>query len=107
MLGTDRGCTIAKTEERAITVRQLRELVEQLKRRCVAEGWTSTNPSKNGERLTPETVTLYDLCHYLIKPLTAARKCSYVELVASGPQRRPGDDARPRRPRRGADAERV
>ena len=37
--------------------------------------------------LKPEEVTLYDATRYVIKPATAGRKCSYVELVASGRQR--------------------
>ena len=37
-------------------------------------------------RLTPETVNLYHLNEHFIKPMCAERRCSYVELVASGPQ---------------------
>ena len=36
--------------------------------------------------LNPQ-VTLYDATRYVIKPATLERRCSYVELVASGPQR--------------------
>merc|ERR1719491_2018446 len=36
--------------------------------------------------LKPSTVNLYDLNKYLIMPDTAKDRCSYVEMVAKGPQ---------------------
>ena len=72
-------CVITETELRGITLRQLLATYEHVKRCCTAEGWTST---KDGQQLAPETVTLYDLCKYVIKPATEAPRCSFVELVA-------------------------
>ena len=76
-------CTIPKTEERAITLRQLRRVCAHIKRRCVRERWTNNK----GELLTPEQVTLYDANRYVIMPATERLRCAFVELVASGPQR--------------------
>jgi hypothetical protein len=70
-------CKIDETAERGISLRQLLVTYEYVKLHCVAEGWTSWDDKP----LTPETVTLYDLCKYVIKPSTEAHKCSYVELV--------------------------
>jgi hypothetical protein len=72
-------CKIKETAERGISLRQLLVTYEYSKRRCVAEGWASWD----GKPLTPETVTLYDLCKYVIKPSTEAHQCSFVELVTS------------------------
>ena len=84
------GTTIPKTEERAITLRQLRAVYAEIERRCEAEQWEGGFKLADGSfetrRLTPETVNLYHLTELLIKPATAARRCSYVELVASAPQ---------------------
>jgi hypothetical protein len=74
---------ISKTEERAITLRQLRAVCAHIQRRCVAERWTN----REGNLLKPEEVDLYTTTRYVIKPATLKRKCSYVELVASGPQK--------------------
>lgn len=76
------GCVIANTEERALTLRQLRAVHTHILRRCVNERWTNMK----GELLAPEQVSLYDATRYVIKPATAARGCSFVELVALGPQ---------------------
>ena len=80
------GCTIDDVTNRGISLDQLEALEVEMDRRCVEERWASTDPAKQGERLTPATVTLYDLCALLIKPATRARNCAYVELVACGPQ---------------------
>jgi hypothetical protein len=75
------GCSMP-VEERAITLRQLRAVWRNIERRCAAEGWTGW-----GDRvLTPETVTLYDVCKYVCLPVTAARECAFVELFADSPQ---------------------
>ena len=76
------GCAIAKTEERGITLPQLRAVKAQIDRRCVAEAWTDWE----GRALRPETVSLYDAAKYVIKPATVERQCSFVELFASAPQ---------------------
>ena len=71
---------IAKTEERAISVEQLANLRAKIKERYTQ--WIDWN----GKRLTAVRVNLYDVNQNLIKPDTEAHRCSYVELVASGPQ---------------------
>jgi hypothetical protein len=77
------GCAIPQTELRGITLQQLREAFTLASALCIADGWLSTG---NGAALTPATITLYDLVAHLIKPATAARRCSYVELVAASAQ---------------------
>jgi len=79
------NCSIAKTELRSLTLHQLKHLAIQVVIRCQKEQWTSTDPAMHGKLLAPEEVTLYDLVHHYIKPATSKEKCSYVELVASGP----------------------
>jgi len=74
------------TEYRAITLGQLKGVYKDITARCVQEEWTSTNPSLEGQRLTPESVVLYDANKYVILTQTEERQCSYVELVADGPQ---------------------
>mmetsp|Transcript_67953 Transcript_67953/g.210183 ORF Transcript_67953/g.210183 Transcript_67953/m.210183 type:complete len:661 (+) Transcript_67953:59-2041(+) len=76
------GCSIEKTEERAITVQQLGRILAYITNNCTKLGWRSTNPAKPG-LLSPSTVNLYDLTALLIKPATKARQCAYVELVAA------------------------
>ena len=77
------GCTIEKTELRGISLNQLTHGVwSNVDRRCLTECWASTDPSKQGELLTPESVNLYDLNHFLIRPATIARECSLVEVFA-------------------------
>ena len=88
---SNRGCTIAETPYRAITLRQLREVGQQIVARCEAEQWEGDVRQPDGSfarvRLTPMTVNLYHLNELFIKPRTLDRKCSYVELVASSPQK--------------------
>ena len=77
-----RGCAIEKTEERAISLAQLRAVRATIERRCEAEGWATWQ----GQPLVPGAVALYDADKYLIRPATVARKCAFVELVAARPQ---------------------
>ena len=53
-------------------------------RRCVAEKWIDFN----GNLLTPDSVTLYDVNRYIIKPFTVEKQISFVEALPStaGPQ---------------------
>ena len=39
-----------------------------------------------GQALTSSCVNLYHLVDLLVKPATASRDCSFVELMAEGPQ---------------------
>jgi hypothetical protein len=74
------ACRIDETSDRGITPRQLLAVYEHVKRHCVTEEWTGWD----GKSLAPGTVTLYDLCKYVIKPATEAHECSFVELVTRG-----------------------
>ena len=77
------GCTIgASAEDCAITLAQLVDLKAALVRRCPAERWTNVS----GAPIEPAGANLYDVCRYVIRPATEARRCAYVELVARGPQ---------------------
>jgi hypothetical protein len=90
----DRGCTIDKVEHRGISLRQLHDLVEEMRELCAAKTWirparTNSNGETVSQAMTLEahTVNLYDLVDKIVKPRTKERKCSYVELVATGPQK--------------------
>ena len=61
---------------------QLRALQAHIERRCRAEKWVGSDERP----LHSESVNLFDALAYVIKPATRTRKCSYVELVADGPQ---------------------
>ncbi|CAB9507089.1 expressed unknown protein [Seminavis robusta] len=76
-----RGRDIPKAEHRGITLIQLRDLAAMVIRKCVPEGWKSTNPELDSKRLSPENVTLYDLMEHYIRPLTREHKWSYVEHI--------------------------
>ena len=81
---------IVKTEERGITIRQLRCVWAEIQRRCVPEQWVAVRPSSEGwvqVALTPGIVNLYDVDKYLIRPATVEHKCALVELMAKGPQK--------------------
>jgi len=67
-----------------ITPRQLRAVMAMITRRCEAEEWRDFN----GTLLTPDSVTLYDVNRYIIKPFTIETQISFVETLPStaGPQ---------------------
>lgn len=79
-------CVIPEPEHRGITVRQLKDVAVQILLLCEKKGWTSVDPNNHHSALRPEQVTLYDLVHHYISPLTKKHDCSYVELVAKGQQ---------------------
>ncbi|CAB9514706.1 Kinesin light chain [Seminavis robusta] len=85
------GFAIEQTELRAISLQQLKNVTIQIILRCEKEKWTSTSSNQKKEKqrclLKPEDVTLYDLVQHYIVPITKERKCSYVELIAPGPQK--------------------
>eukprot|EP00930_Biecheleria_cincta_P083151 TRINITY_DN72779_c0_g1_i1.p1 TRINITY_DN72779_c0_g1~~TRINITY_DN72779_c0_g1_i1.p1 ORF type:complete len:669 (-),score=97.88 TRINITY_DN72779_c0_g1_i1:264-2270(-) len=86
LVGEGAGCSIPQTELRGITLPQLHTALSCATALCMEELWTSTRPEDKDLPLSHETINLYDLVHYLVKPATASRKCSHVELVASGMQ---------------------
>jgi len=60
-----------------------------LEENCESEQWSGMVMDGSALRevaLTPDTVNLYHACDRIIKPATADLKCSFVELVAAGPQ---------------------
>jgi hypothetical protein len=77
-----KGCSIEKVQHRGITINQLLFIQDEIKARCVLEGWTD----KDGNLLTPERVNLYDIKYKIIMDRTSALQCSYVELVAIADQ---------------------
>jgi len=72
-------------EHRGITLRQLRAIRENIKRRCTPEKWFD---DFGKERLRPETVRLYDINKYIILPFTEQTQLSFVSSMPStiGPQ---------------------
>ena len=77
--GSSDGCKIARTEERAISLKQLEVVANKVDSRCEAEAW----PDKfNNTKHVPSTVNLYVVAEYIIKQATEADECSYVETVA-------------------------
>eukprot|EP00434_Breviolum_minutum_P020137 symbB.v1.2.017757.t1/scaffold1389.1/size122275/6 len=73
-----------KVEERAIVLEQLNDLMSVIKLRLDQETLMSTGPRPT--RLSYHSCNLYDTMEHFIKPATEEKQCSYVELVASGPQ---------------------
>ena len=78
-----RGCSIPEVELRGISIKQLRALYAEIEARCIVEGWTD----KDGQSLTPELCNLYDIKDLIIMKQTESQQCSYVELIATGPQK--------------------
>jgi len=74
-------CVIASVAMRGITLGQLHKLMLHIRKRCDIEQWTSRN-LQDPKLLQPSTINLYDLAHYVIRPVTRMSKSSYVELVA-------------------------
>ncbi|CAB9510658.1 Leucine-rich repeat protein [Seminavis robusta] len=65
--------------ERGITLRQLRAVKANADRRCLEEEWKD----RNGNPLIPDTVTMYDICRYVILPFTVHTRRSFVESLPS------------------------
>ena len=75
-------CSIAATELRGITLTQLRDLWTKIAGRADEGGYLQGWKERNGNTCHKDTVSLYSVVKYLVKPETLERKCSYVELVA-------------------------
>lgn len=77
------GIRIDKIEKRGITFDQLKKILVFVKKRCdgngVIRGWYD---SRTGEQLEYRKLTLAQLHHWLIEPVTTRLQCSYVEAVA-------------------------
>ena len=70
---------IPLAEERPLSLRELRAVGIHIKRRCEEEGWEDWQ----GNKLTPDQVTLYDTTKYVIKPYTYKARKSFVECITS------------------------
>jgi hypothetical protein len=77
------GCEIKEPENRAMLLSQLRTVLMHIKRRCESETWKDSEDN----RLNANQANHYDVAAYITKPATRARRCSYVELIASQAQR--------------------
>lgn len=73
---------IAAAEERGVTLAQLRRVMAHVEMRCGREAWLGVD----GRRLTADTVTLYDVTRYVIKPATQQAQCSFIERIAEQAQ---------------------
>lgn len=81
------GCVIPETELRAITLRQLQQIVGHIHTDIASEAWEYTKYGKTYHINDARRATLYDVNTKVIKPATEGRQCSMVELMADGPQR--------------------
>lgn len=77
------GCTISEVENRGISVKQLKHVYEEIVARCEVEEWRNYKD----DVLTPEEVTLYDIKEKIIISRSKEKLCSYVERIATGPQK--------------------
>lgn len=75
--------TISEVENRGISVKQLKQVLKEIKARCEVEKWKNYN----NDILTPEIVTLYDIKEKIIIARSKEKQCSYVERIATGPQK--------------------
>ena len=71
----DSPCKLPRMEDRAISLQQLAKLRDHISRRCDKERWQTSAPVhasqiETEKALTPQTVTLYDVCAYVLKPAT-------------------------------------
>mmetsp|Transcript_36145 Transcript_36145/g.83296 ORF Transcript_36145/g.83296 Transcript_36145/m.83296 type:complete len:494 (-) Transcript_36145:94-1575(-) len=77
------GIKISKVDRRGITFDQLKKVLVFVKKRCdengVIRGWYD---SRTGEPLHYRSLTLAQLHHWVIQPVTMRQQCSYVEAVA-------------------------
>ena len=70
-------------ELRGISIKQLKTIYAEIEARCLVEAWTDFN----GQLLTPEHCNLYDIKDRIIMKRTYRKKCSYIELIATEPQK--------------------
>jgi hypothetical protein len=77
------GCSIPEVELRGISIKQLKTIYAEIEARCVVEAWTDFL----GQLLTPEHCNLYDIHKRIIMNRTYRKQCSYIELIATEPQK--------------------
>ena len=82
LTGGRRPLNIPLVEERGVLPEQLQSLVDFMQSQTHGDeiiGWTDPI---NGASLKVQTVNLYQLTHWVIKPMTSYACCSFVEAVA-------------------------
>lgn len=79
-----RPCSIPRTEERAITLQQLREVIRETQARW--DRWGVRDRRMQLPVQSVEEINLYAVKAHLIVPQTEPFQCAYVELVAQRPQ---------------------
>ena len=77
------GYTISEVENRGISVKQLKQVYQEIKAICNKGEWKNYKD----DLLTPEIVTLYDIKEKIIIARSKEKQCSYVERIATGPQK--------------------
>jgi hypothetical protein len=77
------GYSISEVENRGISVKQLKQVYQEIEAKCIVENWENYEK----KQLTPEKVTLYDIKDTIIISRSKEKQCSYVERIASGPQK--------------------
>lgn len=78
------GSYIPETEHRGITVFQLRKVVTFAKKYCTK--WHDLGGPSSGQKLDMESLNLYQLNEWLIKPACLQHQCAMVELFAKTKQ---------------------
>lgn len=83
-----RRASVGQTHRRAMTLQQLLDLGDFIKSVLQAVDIRDPNPNPkfNVGRITWKNVNLYHINDLFVMPLTEADKCSFMELVAKGPQ---------------------
>jgi len=71
--------SIPPIQYRGITLRQLRAVVANIRRRCVLEGWKNFE----GKLISAEEVTMHDADKYVLRPFTVLKKESFVTSLPS------------------------
>ncbi len=67
-------------EMRGITLRQLRAIQVNATRRCIEEKWID---QKSKDPVSPESINMHHINHYITKPFTRISKASLVETLPS------------------------
>ena len=75
---------ISKTEERGITILQLRGVMAQVE--ATWRSWGDVEFGSGKTVASMDEINLHNVNGHIIVPRTKAYRCSYVELVATGPQ---------------------
>lgn len=85
---TSRGSTIQDAAERAITQQQLTRLAGFLFYVLQEAEIRDDEPQSAtyNQRISWDIINMYHINQHFVKPLTKQAQCSYVELVADGPQ---------------------